>query len=333
MGSRNARLKILFAIQGTGNGHIARSREIIPRLAKYADIDVLVSGYQYQLDIRHPVTYAFKGVSFVFGEKGEIDYWKTLARLDLRQAHKDLRSLPKKKYDLVVSDFEPISARFAEKYGIPSVHISHEIALLSPQSPRPGWDILAELVISLYAPCDKTIGIHYKKYDATMVTPIIRDKIRKAREKKNNNEYYLAYLHAFSDERLISVFSKTKERWIIVSKYIKRPKQINKNIFMLPVGHESYEDIFAGARGVCFNTGFQATAEALFLGKKLYTVPQRGQHEQQCNAEALKEFGAWSSKKLKADYVREWIAEGKPTKQQDYSDPIPEIVERILDFT
>ena len=33
-------MKILYAIQGTGNGHISRAREIIPLLQKYGELDI-----------------------------------------------------------------------------------------------------------------------------------------------------------------------------------------------------------------------------------------------------------------------------------------------------
>ena len=35
-------MKVLYALQGTGNGHVARAREIVPILASRCDLDVLV---------------------------------------------------------------------------------------------------------------------------------------------------------------------------------------------------------------------------------------------------------------------------------------------------
>jgi len=37
-------MKILYAIQGTGNGHLARAVDIIPELKKYGTLDLFVSG-------------------------------------------------------------------------------------------------------------------------------------------------------------------------------------------------------------------------------------------------------------------------------------------------
>jgi predicted glycosyltransferase len=50
-------MKVLYAIQGTGNGHIGRAREIVPILMKYADVDVLLSGTQADIRPQFPVRY------------------------------------------------------------------------------------------------------------------------------------------------------------------------------------------------------------------------------------------------------------------------------------
>ena len=36
-------MKILYAIQSTGNGHLGRAMEILPTLKRNADVDILVS--------------------------------------------------------------------------------------------------------------------------------------------------------------------------------------------------------------------------------------------------------------------------------------------------
>ena len=64
-------MKILFAIQGTGNGHLSRARDIYPELAKYGDVDVLISGIQADVAVPFPVKYKLYGMSFIFGKKGQ----------------------------------------------------------------------------------------------------------------------------------------------------------------------------------------------------------------------------------------------------------------------
>jgi predicted glycosyltransferase len=61
-------MKILYAIQGTGNGHLSRSMDIVPLLKEYGDVDVLVSGIQGDLSLPFPVKYKFNGLGFIFGK-------------------------------------------------------------------------------------------------------------------------------------------------------------------------------------------------------------------------------------------------------------------------
>ena len=48
-------MKILYAIQGTGNGHLSRARDIIPALQNKGDLDILVSGTQADVDLIYHV--------------------------------------------------------------------------------------------------------------------------------------------------------------------------------------------------------------------------------------------------------------------------------------
>ena len=50
-------LKILYAVQGTGNGHVTRAIEFIPCFKKHGEVDVLVSGIQSDIELPFKVTY------------------------------------------------------------------------------------------------------------------------------------------------------------------------------------------------------------------------------------------------------------------------------------
>ncbi|WP_369820326.1 glycosyltransferase family protein [Tenacibaculum sp. SG-28] len=73
-------MKILYAIQGTGNGHTSRAIEILPYLQRKAAVDVLISGYQCDLSFPFEVKYKKYGLSFIFGKKGGVDVWKTIKK-------------------------------------------------------------------------------------------------------------------------------------------------------------------------------------------------------------------------------------------------------------
>src|ERR1700761_1066666 len=103
-------MKILYAIQGTGNGHISRAREIVPLLQQHGELDLLVSDTEAEVSLSQPLKYKFHGFSFVFGTNGGVDNWATFKLMNSPRLFHDIFTLPLKQYDLVVNDFEPVSA-------------------------------------------------------------------------------------------------------------------------------------------------------------------------------------------------------------------------------
>ena len=130
-------MKILYAIQGTGNGHLARAEDIIPLLKEYGDLDLFVSGAQADIKLSYPVKYKSKGLSFFFGMSGGIDFLKTFKQNSSKDVYKEIKKFPVEKYDLVINDFEPISAWACRKREVPCIALSHQSALLSPKVPKP----------------------------------------------------------------------------------------------------------------------------------------------------------------------------------------------------
>jgi uncharacterized protein (TIGR00661 family) len=130
-------MKILYAVQGTGNGHLARATEIVPLLRKFGKTDVLVSGRSGELELPFPVKYRFYGLSFFFGKKGGIDLLKTIYKLRLHLFVKNTFEIPVKKYDVVISDFEPVSAWACKLRGKKCIGLSHQNAVLHPKAPKP----------------------------------------------------------------------------------------------------------------------------------------------------------------------------------------------------
>ena len=58
-------MKILYGIQGTGNGHLSRGDFIYSLLKKHFNhVDVLISGDNYSLSPKMPIKYKNKGVTF-----------------------------------------------------------------------------------------------------------------------------------------------------------------------------------------------------------------------------------------------------------------------------
>ena len=324
-------MKILYAIQGTGNGHISRARDIIPILQKKGELDILISGIQADVSLPYEVKYKFKGLSFIFGKNGGIDLLNTYKKSNLRNLYKEIQQLPIKQYDLVISDFEPVSTWAAKTNNVPCIGLSHQAVVINKKSPKPkNADLIGRLVLKNYAPVTEAYGFHFKKYDDNIFTPVIRTQIREAKAKKLG--HYTVYLPAYSDDRIIKVLDEIKGvRWEVFSKHTRK-ENIKNNIHIRPINNEQFINSLLSCTGILCGAGFETPAEALYLKKKLMVIPMKGQYEQQCNAAALKEMGVPVIKTLKLKHVEKIISWINMSQQipVNYSNDTETILDEII---
>lgn len=326
-------MKILYAIQGTGNGHLSRAVDIIPELKKFGDLDLFVSGAQADIALPYPVKYKSKGLSFYFGKSGGINFMKTFQKNSSKDVIKEINNFPVEKYDLVVNDFEPISAWACKKKEIKCISLSHQSALLSKKSPRPKFiDPFGEWLLRNYAPVKKYIGFHFEEYDKNIFTPVIRSAIREA--KVRDEGHYTVYLPAYDDKKLVELLLKlsSKLRWHIFSKHTKSPYHVGR-ISVYPVNSQDFVASVVSGTGVLCGAGFETPAEVLHLNKKLLVVPMKSQYEQHCNAAALKRLGVPVLKKVKKKNLKKidkWL---ESDKRLDISFPdiAAKAVEKLFD--
>jgi len=326
-------MKILFGIQGTGNGHIIHSREILKYLVKKAEVDVLVSGTHHEVNLGFEVKYKLGGLGFIFGKKGGIDYWKSIRSTNPRKLVSDIYSLPVHEYDLVISDFEPITAWAAKLKGKPHICISHQASLLSSKVPRPDRkNRFQQFLMKWYAPGDELIGLHFKEYDDFITTPIIREEVRDS--DVTNNGHYTVYLPSYDERYIIEILKKVDVPWEVFSKHYKGEPFTQDNVTVRQVENSSFVQSLSSCQGLLCNAGFDTPAEALYLGKKLLVIPMKRQYEQECNAEALRDLGVPVVDKIGKDFsqsLNNWI-NSSFICQANYENNVPRIVERILDF-
>ena len=283
-------MKILYAIQGTGNGHISRAREIVPLLQQYGELDLVISGTQAGVNLNQPIAYRFHGFSFIFGKKGAVDHWTTYKVMNLRRLRKDIKTLPLKKYNLIINDFEPVTAWACKLRNIPSVSLSHQAAFLSKNTPRPAESFhWAEWIFKHYAPATGHIGFHFDRYDDFIHTPVIRSEIRTL--EPSDMGHITVYLPAYDDRVLLNYFKKLPEvQFEIFSKH-SPTSYTDQNVKVSPVDNERYITSLASCHGLLTGGGFEGPSEALFLGKKVLVIPMKYQYEQLCNAEAVRRLG------------------------------------------
>ncbi|WP_152286994.1 glycosyltransferase family protein [Flavicella marina] len=324
-------MKVLYAIQGTGNGHLSRAKEVIPALMSRVEVDLLISGTQADIELPYDVKYRYQGLSFIFGTKGGVDVYKTISSNSLRKLYTEIKNCPVKDYDLVINDFEPISAWACKLRGVNCISLSHQSALLSNGVPKPSYnDFIGSMILKYYAPSIQNFGFHFKKYDSSIYLPIIRRAIRDLQVRVE--DHYTVYLPSYSDVKIIKVLSEIKGvKWHVFSKNCKVAYK-KQSIYVKPIESETFEKSLSGAIGVICGAGFETPAEALYLKKKLLVIPMKGQLEQHFNAESLKDIGVPVLAKLKKkniSKIKKWVKKGKVI-HVDYPDKTQFIVDAVL---
>ncbi|MEX1188786.1 MAG: glycosyltransferase family protein [Bacteroidia bacterium] len=321
-------MKVLYAIQGTGNGHVSRAREVIPYLKSMCDVDIFLSGANTNIPLPCEVKYKSKGFSFEYNKKGGLDYLNTLSKTNPRRLWKEINDFPVEDYDLIINDFECITAYAARKKHIPVMAFSHQAALLSGFTPKPaGVNLMGNFVLERYAPTQYAVGLHFREYDDYIFTPIIRKEVRQLQP--FDGGHYTVYLPAVGDKDMLDILHKLPDvRWEVFSRTIKNPL-IDKNVSIRPVQNEQFLRSLGSCSGILTGAGFESPAEALFLNKKVFVIPIKGQFEQACNAEALSHFGVPSVKKFNQDIIpvlKNWIECPQQIKIH-----FPDITEQLIE--
>lgn len=324
-------MKVLYAIQGTGNGHIARATDLVPEFKKYGDVDVLLSGQHSELKLPFDVKYRVQGFGFFFGKTGGVDLAKTWRKNSIGKLLREVAKLPVHEYDLVISDFEPVSAWACLIRRRVCFGMSHQSAVVDAIAPRPSksswW---GEAILKFYAPVSEKVGFHFRRLNGHISTPVIRKSIREI--VPDNQGYYTVYLPAYSDMHIIRILAEIRDvGWQVFSKHAGTSYSFN-NIFITPVDGDKFVESLSNCTGVLCNAGFETPSEALFLGKKLCVVTMKNQYEQACNAEMLKDMGIPVLQQLSSSSVqsiRQWIMEEK-TLSVKYPDNASDVVEQVI---
>lgn len=322
------RLKVLYAIQGTGNGHVSRARDVVPLLMERADVDVLISGIQADVQLPYPIRYRFYGLSFIFGQHGGVDMWATARKARLWNLWREIRLLPVKDYDLVISDFEPVSSWACKLAGKPCISLSHQAGVMHPLAPKPHKDdLMGRIIMHNYAPFTHGYGFHFEAYGPGVFTPVIRQEVRNL--KPENHGHYTVYLPAYADETLLQLLRQIPVQWQVFSKHNMEPLS-EGNVTIKPVQNQAFVHSMATSEGVLCGAGFETPAEAIFLGKKVMVIPMANQYEQYCNAAGAERLGVPVIEKLDATSlpaVRTWVEQGQALQVN-----WPDITGPILDY-
>lgn len=323
-------MKILYALQATGNGHIARANVLVPKLKEKANVDVFISGQNAQLKFSENAVYN-KGLSLFYSENGGLNYGKIFRKNSLFQFLKSVKNLPLSEYDLIINDYEPVTAYAAKLQNKKIIGLSHQSAVLHKLAPKPNKNYrFSKFVLKKYAPVDTSLGFHFTKYDENTFHPVIRESIKKLNCEKE--DYFLVYLPSYKNAEIYKVLSQLKQTdWIIFSPFSNISKK-QGNCTFFPIDERLFISYLATAKGVLCGAGFEFPAEVLYLKKMLYIIPIKGQFEQYCNYLALKQLGVMGSEDFNDTKLKHWM-ESNHITEVSFTDDTDEVIDRVFKFS
>lgn len=281
-------MKILYGVQATGQGHISRARAMAESLSRYpVEVDWLFSGRERDKlfdmepfgDFLHR-----RGLTFTT-RAGRIRHRRTAMDNNLPQFLRDIWQLRIKDYDLVVTDFEPVSAWAGRLRRVKTIGIGHQYAF-GGNAPAAGDHWLSRFIMRNFAPVHTGLGLHWHGYDAHTLPPILD----LGQAETTEADYYLAYL-PFEDQDLVTRWLNGHSNYPFVQ-YAPGLEHVQMgNVRRHPTSITAFKEDLHRCRGVICNSGFELISECLELGKPALTKPLSGQTEQLSNALALTELG------------------------------------------
>jgi uncharacterized protein (TIGR00661 family) len=303
-------MRILFGIQGTGNGHISRSRTLVLALKQCgAEVDCIFSG-------RHAEAYfdmeafgeyrIFPGVSFAT-QNGRVNLPRTVQNIQALRLIKDVKELDLSEYDCIISDFEPISAWAAKHQLLDCIGISNQ-AVCHYIHPKE-YGLIARTIMKYYAPVTQSVGLHWFHFGAPIIPPIID-----ALNKTDEDGSIIVYLPFESIDHIKLLLAPFKDYQFKCFHPDITQSSYSDNINWQSLSRTIFTQSLSMASGIITNTGFALISEALVLGKKILTKPVKGQFEQLYNASCLSKLGlATIMPTLDINTVRQWLTQPLPT--------------------
>ena len=298
-------MKILYGVQGTGQGHISRARAMAASLRQWpAEVTWLFSGRPreglFDMEIFGDFEHR-RGLSFTT-RAGRVRYWPTVHNNNLPQFLREAKELDLDSYDIIVSDYEPVTSRAARAQGRKVIGIGHQYAF-GPATPKAGASWLQQQIMTRFAPVDVPLGLHWHPYAENVLPPIL-DLPEVPVERNGHMVVYLP----FEDQDAVSTVLQQfpEQRFVQYSAALQDEER--GNVSRRKADVKGFKLDLAGCSGVICNCGFELISECLQWRKPVLTKPLDGQMEQHSNALALRQLGyATTTPVFDAQALGQWL--------------------------
>ncbi|HLY92474.1 MAG TPA: glycosyltransferase family protein [Candidatus Angelobacter sp.] len=292
---------LLYGVNGEGAGHSTRAKEVITHLQRQGHTVHVVSfdrGLR-NLSESFPVTEIFGlRVSYV---NNRVRYRRTLIKnlIKARGAARSMKQLGQiiddEKIDLVITDFEPLTAHVAHRKRMPLIAIDNQHAITNTRVSLPrGYArdaATVKLVTHMMTPhADAYLVLSFfpvavKRRDTFLFPPILRQEVLSTVPRAG--DYALVYVTSPS-KQIAALLKQVRYKFIA---YGFGSEGDEGNVVFKKPSLTTFLQDLAGASSVIANAGFSLVSEALHLGKPYLAVPVQNQFEQTFNGYYVAKMG------------------------------------------
>jgi len=311
--------KIIFGICGIGNGHTFRQLPVVEHFAQQKN-QILVFAYGDSLQfynafsVKYPnVTVAQVANPYYKGNDMGLDF-STSATLAVNQQaftkiNLDAMATAQRimgRPDLVISDYEETSAKYAYAQHSPLVTLDQQSKYLIGDfiNPLQGQSYLDEVArLNLFFPkADKRLACSFfnvrhktpASYQVELMPPVLRDSIitmqRMPRQNKPLIIVYLTAQEGFNQSlhEITSILSAHPHAdfHVFLPKNLQNMPMDTSNAFFYHAGNPRFEEHLKLCNGIISTAGHTLLSEAMYLGIPVYAMPI-GLYEQQMNAAVI----------------------------------------------
>lgn len=294
---------IFYSMAGEGRGHASRAYTIIEHLKEKHTIFVFAP--EHAFDLLSPIylntevtVKRIPGLLFKYNDRQEVDLFKSFSK-SLEYIFNSDRPLKElysyfEKYtpDLVITDFEWMLPKAAEKYNVPYISIDHQhflsyydlknlpldlrgkAAFMSPALNLFYMNHAAAVVSAFYFPeLKKNLG------NTVYQTGVfINDNIRYA--DSEDRKYILVYLRRFLSKEIMYSLESSCQKVIV---YTDQNLENYKNIQFKKLSKTGFTEDLAKCAMLVTTAGNQLVGEALYLKKPVIVMPEPNNFEQEIN--------------------------------------------------
>ncbi len=296
-------LRIVYGVSGEGSGHASRAAEVLAHLVERGHV-VKVASYDRgfrALSLRFDVL-EVEGLSIGTSDN-HVSLIKTFTE-NLAKLPDGVRSLrlvkralfEEFKPDVVLCDFEPLTAHLARHFELPLVTIDNQHLLRYVDFPRP-TGLAREALVST-----NLVRALVPKPDVSLVTSFYRGRVLNRRTflfppilrrevlelRPTRGEHVLVYFTKGFDSALETLRASRDERFVV---YGYEREETVGNIEFKRASSAGFLRDLATCKAVIATAGLTLLTEALHLGKPMLALPMAKQFEQELNAALLTASG------------------------------------------